>query len=71
MGDKASNPIVMIIVGVVAVVILLFVGFHAMQPPTPPAGSYTPGVPPWLDKNHHSTLPGVHAAGGSGQPAHH
>lgn len=48
--NKEINPIVIIAAVVVLVVILGYFGFHAMSPPTPAPGSYTPGVPPWLDK---------------------
>jgi len=51
MGNKPVNPIV-IIAAIVGVVILIgYFGWKSAMPPQPAAGSYTPGVPPWLDKN--------------------
>lgn len=44
------NPLIAVGACVVALGLLGFLGYRAMQPPTPPANSYTPGVPPWLDK---------------------
>jgi hypothetical protein len=51
MGNKEINPAVAIAVGVVVLVLAAFFGIRAVQPPAPPSGSYTPGVPPWLEKN--------------------
>jgi hypothetical protein len=51
MGNKEINPAVAIAVGVVVLVLAAFFGLRAVQPPAPPAGSYTPGVPPWMEKN--------------------
>ena len=51
MQQKQVNPLVAIAVVVVAIIGVVYGGFRAAQPPQPPAGSYTPGVPPWLDKN--------------------
>lgn len=52
MEKREVNPVVLIAVAVVLVALLGYFGFRAMQPPTPAAGSYTPGVPPWMDKQH-------------------
>jgi hypothetical protein len=51
MGKKEINPAVAVAVGVVVLGLAAFFGIRAVQPPTPPSGSYTPGVPPWLEKN--------------------
>jgi len=52
MGQKQQvNPIVVIAALVVVIAGMGYFGWRAVQPPTPAAGSYTPGVPPWLDKN--------------------
>ena len=51
MAQKQVNPIVIIAALVVVVVGMGYFGWRAIQPPTPTPGSYTPGVPPWLDKN--------------------
>lgn len=54
MGNKEINPVVAIAAGAVVLGLALFFGFRAVQPPTPPPGSYTPGVPPWMEKNRSS-----------------
>lgn len=62
MGSKEINPVILIITVVVVLAVIGYFGMRAMQPPQPPPGSYTPGVPPWLDKNHPQTAaPGVHS----------
>lgn len=73
------NPVIGVIVGVIVLGLIVFFGFRAVQPAQPPAGSYTPGVPPWLDpKNpnhgHIQPPPGArtgapNAAPGSAAPA--
>lgn len=45
------NPIFVIAALLIVVIGIGYFGFKAAQPPTPAAGSYTPGVPPWMDKN--------------------
>lgn len=63
MDTKQINPIIIIASLVTFVALIGYFGYKAVMPPTPPAGSYTPGVPPWMDKNHKNTLPaGVHAS---------
>ena len=49
---KEVNPIIVIAIIAVLVIFAGFGVYKASSPPAPPAGSYTPGVPPWLDKNH-------------------
>lgn len=44
------NPIFLIIAGVLALGVIIFIFAKATSPPTPPPGSYTPGVPPWMEK---------------------
>jgi hypothetical protein len=51
MEKKQVSPIVIIAAIVVMVGGLGYFGWRATLPPQPAAGSYTPGVPPWLDKN--------------------
>jgi hypothetical protein len=51
MGQQNVNPVIIIAVIAVLVVGLGYFGYRAAQPPMPKPGSYTPGVPPWLDKN--------------------
>jgi hypothetical protein len=51
MGKTEINPVVAIVAGVLILAVIVFFGYRATQPPTPARGSYTPGVPPWLDKN--------------------
>ncbi|GAB4466794.1 MAG: hypothetical protein OHK0029_38330 [Armatimonadaceae bacterium] len=55
------NPIFLIIAVVVALSVIIFVFVKASSPPTPPANSYTPGVPPWMEKDQNKTgeQPGV------------
>jgi hypothetical protein len=61
MGGKEANPIVIAAALVIVVALVGYFGYKAVMPPAPPPGSYTPGVPPWLDKNHKTALPaGVH-----------
>ena len=61
MGGKEVNPIVIIAALVVVVGLIGYFGYKAVMPPTPPAGSYTPGVPPWMDKKH-PVAAGVHVS---------
>ncbi len=49
MEQKEINPVVSVLVGVVVLGLMVFFGFRAVQPASPPPGSYTPGVPAWLD----------------------
>lgn len=51
MGQKQISPVVIVAAIVLVVAGIGYFGFRAVQPPAPAAGSYTPGVPPWLDKN--------------------
>lgn len=51
MEKKQVNPIVVIAALVVVIIGMGYFGWRATLPPQPAAGSYTPGVPPWLDKN--------------------
>ena len=46
---KEINPVLIGAILVLAVGALGFFGWRAMSPPEPAAGSYTPGLPPWLD----------------------
>ncbi len=57
MGNKEINPVVAVVAGVVVLGLAAFFGFRAVQAPAPPPGSYTPGVPPWMDKSHTSNAP--------------
>jgi hypothetical protein len=50
MEQKEVSPVIIIAALVVLVAGLAYFGYRAAQPPTPKVGSYTPGVPPWLDK---------------------
>ncbi len=50
MIKKDVNPVILILLGVAAVGVLIFFFNKSMSPPEPPAGSYTPGVPPWMEK---------------------
>lgn len=59
------NPIVVGAVLLVIVVVLGYFGWKAIQPAQPPAGSYTPGVPPWMDPKNANSKPG---GGNSGAP---
>lgn len=54
------NPIFIAIAVVVALSMTIFVIMRASSPPTPPPGSYTPGVPPWMEKNRTQGQQGVH-----------
>lgn len=49
MAKEEVNPLVLVAIAVVVIGLVVFFGFRATQPPSPPAGSYKPGVPPWLD----------------------
>jgi hypothetical protein len=61
MGNREINPAVMIAVIVVVLCVVGYFGYRATSPPTPAPGSYTPGVPPWMDKNNKSAQStGVH-----------
>jgi hypothetical protein len=53
------NPIFLIVGGVLALGVVILIFYRASSPPTPPPGSYTPGVPPWMEKNRAQTQPGV------------
>lgn len=59
------SPIIVII----AIVVLVGAGigtFMYMTTPRPPAGvKYTPGVPPWMEKNKPAASPGASAGNGS------
>ena len=66
--NKQINPVVIVAVLVALVAVLGYFGYRAATPPTPAPGSYTPGVPPWLDKAHPNAAEGVHPAG-AGAPA--
>jgi hypothetical protein len=57
MGNKEINPAAAIAVGVVVLGLATFFGLRAVQPPAPPSGSYTPGVPPWLETKTSSKVP--------------
>jgi hypothetical protein len=46
---KEVNPILIGAILVLVVGALGYFGWKSMSPAEPPAGSYTPGVPPWLD----------------------
>jgi len=46
---KEVNPILIGVILVLVVGALAYFGWKAMSPPEPPAGSYTPGLPPWMD----------------------
>ncbi len=61
--DTKQIKLIILTASLVAFVVLIgYFGYKAVMPPTPPAGSYTPGVPPWMDKDHKNTVPtGVHA----------
>ena len=61
METRQINPLVIIAALVVVVGLIGFFGYKAVMPPTPPAGSYTPGMPPWMDKKH-PVAAGVHAS---------
>ena len=61
METRQINPLIIIAALVVVVGLIGFFGYKAVMPPTPPAGSYTPVVPPWMDKKH-PVAAGVHAA---------
>ena len=52
MGKQELNPGLIAVISIVVLIIIVAVGFHTVQPATPDAGSYTPGVPPWLDPKH-------------------
>ena len=62
MTNREINPTVLIIAGVVMLGVILFLFFRASSPATPRAGSYTPGVPPWMEKNATQAQQGVHQA---------
>jgi len=67
MEKMEINPVVGAIVGVIVIGLIVFFGFRAVQPQRPPAGSYTPGVPPWMDPknpNHGTVKPPPGRAGG-------
>jgi len=49
-SGQQVNPIIVIAACVAVFAVIGFFGYRAMTPPTPAAGSYTPGTPPWLDK---------------------
>jgi hypothetical protein len=51
MGQQNVHPVVIIAVIAVLVAGLGYFGYRAAQPAQPKSGSYTPGVPPWMDKN--------------------
>ncbi|BDI32353.1 hypothetical protein CCAX7_44040 [Capsulimonas corticalis] len=48
---KEISPLVVIGAIVVIIGFVGYFGWRAVSPAQPPAGSYTPGVPPWLDKS--------------------
>jgi hypothetical protein len=56
------NPIFLIIALVLLLGGAIFVFVKATSPPTPPPGSYTPGVPPWMEKDSKKAQEGVHGA---------
>ncbi len=62
MTKQEVNPIFLILAIVVVIGVILFVFYRAASPAAPPAGSYTPGVPPWMEKNRPQTQTGVHQA---------
>ena len=51
METKALNPAVLVGVIVAVVLAIGVIGYRAVAPATPSPGSYTPGVPPWQEKN--------------------
>jgi hypothetical protein len=67
MATKSVHPIIVIATVVVLIALVGYFGFRAVVPPAPAAGSYTPGVPPWMDK-HNSNYGKVQAPPG-GAPA--
>lgn len=72
---KEVNPILIGVILVLFVGALAYFGWKSMLPPEPPAGSYTPGLPPWKDplnpeyKKAHGGSPGGPAAGAPGGPS--
>jgi hypothetical protein len=54
------NPLFLIIGAVLALGVVILIFYRASSPPVPPAGSYTPGVPPWMEKNRTQVQSGVH-----------
>ncbi|MEO7718381.1 MAG: hypothetical protein ABIY70_19440 [Capsulimonas sp.] len=70
MAKKEINPLFVIGAIVMVIGFVGYIGWKAVSPPQPPAGSYTPGVPPWMDKNSasYNKPPGAPAAPGTAAP---
>ena len=62
MTKQEINPIFLIIGAVLALGVVILIFYRASSPPVPPPGSYTPGVPPWMEKNRPQVQSGVHTA---------
>ncbi|MDX1935046.1 MAG: hypothetical protein SFU56_20810 [Capsulimonadales bacterium] len=67
MAKREIPPIFLLVGGVLTLGVLIYFFYQASSPPTPPPGSYTPGVPPWMEKNRTQAQPGVHNAPSAGQ----
>jgi hypothetical protein len=50
-ANREINPIFLIVGAALVLGVVIFIFYRASSPPTPPPGSYTPGIPPWMDKN--------------------
>lgn len=53
------NPIFLAAAVIVVLGVTIFFFIRATSAPTPPPGSYTPGVPPWLEKKQGQPQEGV------------